>query len=45
MAPFEELYRRKCRTPPCSSELKEALIIRPRLIQEAIKKIRKIQEH
>jgi len=45
MAPFEALYGRKCRTPLCWSELDEALIIGPELIQETTEMIRKIQEH
>ena len=45
MAPFEALYRRKCRTPLCWSDLDEALIIGPEMIHETIETIRKIREH
>ena len=45
MAPFEALYGRKCRTPLCWSDLDEALIIGPEMIQETTETIRKIQEH
>jgi len=45
MAPFEALYAHKCRTPSRWSELAEALIIRPELIQETSKKVQKIQEY
>ena len=45
IAPFEALYGRKCRTPLCWSDLDEALIIGPEMIQETTKTIRKIQEH
>ena len=45
MAPFEALYKRKCRIPLCWSDLDEALIIGPEMIQETTETIRKIQEH
>jgi len=45
MEPFEALYGRKCRTPLCWSEIDEALIIGPELIQETTEKVRRIQEH
>jgi len=45
MAPFEALYGRKCRTPLCWSDLDEALIIGPEMIQETTEKIRNIPEH
>ena len=45
MTPFEALYGRKCRTPLCWSDLDEALIIGPEMIQETIETIRKIREH
>jgi len=37
-APFETHYGRKYRTPLCWSEMEEALIIGPELIQETTKK-------
>jgi len=45
MAPFEALYGRKCRTPLCWSDLDEALIIGPEMIQETTEIIRNIREH
>jgi len=45
MAPFEALYGRRCQTPLCWSDLDEALIWGPYLIQKTTKMIRKIQEH
>ena len=45
MAPFEALYGRKCRTPLCWSDLDEALIIGPEMIQKTIEIIRRIREH
>ena len=44
MAPFEALYGRKCRTP-LWSDLDEALIVGPEMIQETIKTIRITREH
>jgi len=38
MAPYEALYRRKCRTPLCWQEIDEALTIRPKLIQDTMDK-------
>jgi len=45
MAPFEALYGRQCRTPLCWSDLDEALIIGPEMIQETTETIRKTREH
>jgi len=45
VAPFEALYGRKCRIPLCWSEIDEALIIGPEVIQETTEKVRRIQEH
>jgi len=45
MASFEALYGRKCKTPLCWSDLDEALIIGPKMIQETIGIIKKIWEH
>jgi len=45
MASFEALYGRKYRIPLCWSDLDEALIIAPEMIQETIEIIRRIQEH
>jgi len=45
IAPFEALYGRKCRNPLCWSDLDEALITGPEMIQETTETIRKIREH
>ncbi|GJY13372.1 reverse transcriptase domain-containing protein [Tanacetum coccineum] len=37
-APFEALYGRKCRSPVCWTEVGEAQILGPELIQEALRK-------
>ena len=44
MVPFEALYRRKCRTPLCWTELRENKIIGPNLIQETEEKVKVIRE-
>nr|GFB23240.1 putative reverse transcriptase domain-containing protein [Tanacetum cinerariifolium] len=38
-APYEALYGRKCRSPVCWSEVREAQLNGPKLIQETTKKI------
>ncbi|KAI3717497.1 hypothetical protein L1987_69148 [Smallanthus sonchifolius] len=43
-APFEALYGRKCRSPVCWTEIGDAQITGPELIQETSDKIFKIQE-
>ncbi|GKA78756.1 putative reverse transcriptase domain-containing protein [Tanacetum coccineum] len=43
-APFEALYGRKCRSPVCWTEVGEAQILGPKLIQETIEKIMQIQQ-
>ena len=45
MTPFEALYGRKRRNPLCLSDLDEALIIVPEMIQEIVETIRRIEEH
>jgi len=45
MAPVEALYGRKCKTPLYWTDLDEALIIGPEIIQETIQTIRRIREH
>ncbi|GJY92089.1 putative reverse transcriptase domain-containing protein [Tanacetum coccineum] len=42
-APFEALYGRKCRSPVCWTEVGEAQILGPELIQETTEKIIQIQ--
>ena len=44
MAPYEALYRRKCRTPLCWTELREKKIIGLDLIQETVEKVNMIRE-
>nr|GEY09712.1 putative reverse transcriptase domain-containing protein [Tanacetum cinerariifolium] len=43
-APFEALYGRKCRSPICWTEVGEAQILGPELIQETTKKIVQIKK-
>ncbi|GJV06515.1 putative reverse transcriptase domain-containing protein [Tanacetum coccineum] len=43
-APFEALYGRKCRSPVCWTEVGEAQIIGPELIQETTEKIIQIKQ-
>nr|GFC07433.1 putative reverse transcriptase domain-containing protein [Tanacetum cinerariifolium] len=43
-APFEALYERKCRSPVCWTEVGEAQILGPELIQETTEKIVQIKE-
>jgi len=45
MTLFEALYGRKCKTPLYWSDLHEALIICPKMIQETVETIRRIREH
>ena len=44
MTPYEALYRRKCRTPLCWTELSEKKIISLDLIQETEENVKKIRE-
>ncbi|GKD39525.1 putative reverse transcriptase domain, ribonuclease H-like domain, aspartic peptidase domain protein, partial [Tanacetum coccineum] len=43
-APFEALYGRKCRSPICWTEVGEAQILDPELIQETTEKIDQIKQ-
>ncbi|GJX06211.1 putative reverse transcriptase domain-containing protein [Tanacetum coccineum] len=43
-APFEALYGRKCRSPVCWTEVREAQILGPELIQETTKRIVQIKQ-
>ncbi|GKA84161.1 putative reverse transcriptase domain-containing protein, partial [Tanacetum coccineum] len=43
-APFEALYGRKCRSPICWTEVGEAQILGPELIQETTEKIVQIKQ-
>ncbi|GJT66734.1 putative reverse transcriptase domain-containing protein [Tanacetum coccineum] len=42
-APFEAIYRRKCRSPICWSEVRDSQITGPELIQEMTEKIVQIK--
>nr|GFA79469.1 putative reverse transcriptase domain, ribonuclease H-like domain, aspartic peptidase domain protein [Tanacetum cinerariifolium] len=44
VAPFEALYGRKCRSPVCWTEVGEAQILSPELIQETTEKIVQIMQ-
>ena len=44
MAPYEDLYGIKCRTPLCWTELSEKKIISPHLIRETKEKVKVIRE-
>ena len=44
MTPYEALYRRKCRTPMCWTELSEKKVIGPDLIQETEEKVKMIRK-
>nr|GEZ57509.1 reverse transcriptase domain-containing protein [Tanacetum cinerariifolium] len=43
-APFEVLYGRKCRSPICWTEVREAQLLGPELIQETTEKIIQIKQ-
>ncbi|GJX81686.1 putative reverse transcriptase domain-containing protein [Tanacetum coccineum] len=43
-APFEALYGRKCRSPVCWTEVGEAQLLGPELIQETTDKIVQIKQ-
>ncbi|GKE06050.1 putative reverse transcriptase domain-containing protein [Tanacetum coccineum] len=43
-APFEALYGRKCRSPVCWTEVGEAQILGPKLIQETTERIVQIKQ-
>ncbi|KAD6796212.1 hypothetical protein E3N88_07108 [Mikania micrantha] len=45
MAPFEALYRRKCRSPICWTEIGESQITSPEIIQETTDKIHQIRDN
>lgn len=44
MAPYEALYRQRCRSPICWFEVSEQKLLRPELVQETIDKIQLIKE-
>nr|GFC93172.1 putative reverse transcriptase domain-containing protein [Tanacetum cinerariifolium] len=43
-APFEALYGRKCRSPVCWAEVREAQLIDPEIVQETTDKIIQINQ-
>ena len=45
MAPFEALYRRRCRTPLFWNETGEGTLFGPEIIQEAERKVREIRQN
>jgi hypothetical protein len=45
MAPFEALYRRKCKTPLAWSEVGEGTLFGPAIIEEAEEKVEKVREN
>ncbi|GJY52034.1 putative reverse transcriptase domain-containing protein [Tanacetum coccineum] len=44
-APFEALYRRKCRSPVCWAEVGDSQLTGPEIIQETTEKIIQIRQH
>ena len=44
MAPYEDLYGRRCRTPTCWTELEEHKIIGPDLVKDTEEKVQIIQQ-
>ena len=44
MAPFEDLYRRKCRTPICWDEVRERQLLGLEIVQSTNEKINVIKE-
>ena len=45
MAPFEALYRRKCRTPLCWDEVGERRLVGPELVQITSKKVKVVRDN
>ena len=44
MAPYEELYGRRCRTPLCWYESGESVVLGPEIMRETTEKIKRIQD-
>ncbi|GJY30949.1 putative reverse transcriptase domain-containing protein, partial [Tanacetum coccineum] len=44
-APYEALYRRKCRSPVCCSEVGDSQLTGPKLIRDTTEKIFQIKNH
>ena len=44
MAPFEELYGRKCRTPICWDEVGERKLLGEEIVQQTVGKVQMIRE-
>ena len=45
MAPFEELYGRKCRTPLCWDEVGERRLVDPELVQITSEKVKVVRDN
>ena len=45
MAPFEALYRRKCRSSVCWDDIGERKLLRPELITQTVDKVTMIRKH
>ena len=45
MAPFEELYDRKSRTPVCWDEVGERRLVGPELVQITLEKVKVIRDN
>ena len=44
MKPYEALYGRRCKTPLCWYQDREAILVGPKLLQQTIEKVKLIQE-
>ena len=44
-APYEALYGRPCRSPLCSTKMRESSITSPDLIRDTSEKVRLIRQH
>ena len=44
MAPYEALYGRPCRSPICWTEVGEAPLLGPKLVQETTEKVKLIRQ-
>ena len=44
MAPYEALYRRKCRTPVCCDEVGERKLVGPEIVQVTRDKIKVVRD-
>ena len=44
MVPYEALYGRRCRTPLCWHQDDESVLVRPKLLQQTIEKVRLVKD-